>query len=99
MHSHALLLPQVHGLAHQVDGVTGFGDRGFADSAVEGDGFELSVPGRETVKPSWETGLLSRKRERICWGTEGFESISLQRRVNCEPDLLDRHPCPRVPVS
>ena len=24
-----------------------------------------------TVKPSWETGLLSRKRERICWGTEG----------------------------
>src|SRR5437867_1107928 len=66
----ALLLPQVHGLAHQVDGVTGFGDRGFADSAVEGDGFELSVPGRETVKPSWETGLLSRKRERICWGTE-----------------------------
>jgi len=23
------------------------------------------------VKPSYETGLLSRKRERICWGTEG----------------------------
>ena len=42
-----------------------------ADSPPEGDGFELSVPGRETVKPSWETGLLSRKRERICWGTEG----------------------------
>jgi len=41
------------------------------DSPLEGDGFELSVPGRETVKPSWETGLLSRKRERICWGTEG----------------------------
>src|SRR5204863_7938607 len=31
--------------------------------------FELSVPGRETVKPPWETGLLPRKRERICWGT------------------------------
>ena len=42
----------------------------FPDSPLEGDGFELSVPGRETVKPSWETGLLSRKRERICWGTE-----------------------------
>src|ERR1700726_2846860 len=24
------------------------------DSAVEGDGFEISVPGRDTVKPSWE---------------------------------------------
>src|ERR1700676_2866700 len=23
------------------------------------------------AKPSWETGLLSRKRERIRWGTEG----------------------------
>jgi hypothetical protein len=23
------------------------------------------------ARPSWETGLLSRKRERICWGTEG----------------------------
>ena len=25
-----------------------------ADSLQEGDGFELPVPGRETVKPSWE---------------------------------------------
>jgi hypothetical protein len=25
----------------------------------------------QTVKPSWEAGLVSRKRERICWGTEG----------------------------
>jgi hypothetical protein len=24
------------------------------DSSLEGDGFEISVPGRETVKPSWE---------------------------------------------
>src|ERR1700719_3763710 len=24
------------------------------DSTLEGDGFEISVPGRETVKPSWE---------------------------------------------
>ena len=46
------------------------GRTGFAqDSSLEGDGFELSVPGRETVKPSWETGLLSRKRERI-WCSE-----------------------------
>ncbi len=41
------------------------------DSPLEGNGFELSVPGRETFKLSWETGLLSRKRERICSGTEG----------------------------
>src|ERR1700726_4822958 len=47
------------------------GARFAADSPLEGNEFELSVPGRETVKPSWETGLLSRKRERICWGTEG----------------------------
>jgi len=33
-----------------------------------GGGFELSIPGRETVKPSWEADLLS-KRERICRGT------------------------------
>jgi hypothetical protein len=26
----------------------------FHDSLLEGDGFELPVPGRETVKPSWE---------------------------------------------
>ena len=25
-----------------------------SDSLLEGDGFEISVPGRETVKPSWE---------------------------------------------
>jgi hypothetical protein len=42
-----------------------------ADSPLEGDGFEPSVPGRETIKPLWERRLLSRKRERICSGTEG----------------------------
>jgi len=31
-------------------------DRWFADSPVEGSGFEPSVPGRE-IKPLWETGL------------------------------------------
>jgi hypothetical protein len=41
------------------------------DWLLEGDGFELPVPGRETVKPSWGTGRLSRNREPICWGTEG----------------------------
>src|ERR1700737_4075010 len=57
------------------------------DSPLEGDGFELSVPGRETVKPSWETGLLSRKRERICWGTEGSNPpppAASQRRTRPE---------------
>src|SRR5580704_3265938 len=47
------------------------GKRFARDSSVEGAGFELSVPGRKIVKPAWETGLLHRKRERICWGTEG----------------------------
>jgi hypothetical protein len=61
------------------------------DSPLEGDGFELSVPGRETLKPSWETGLLS-KRERICGsvGEPKVRIISLQRRVTCEPDFLDQ---------
>src|SRR6202040_1464623 len=50
------------------------------DSPLEGDGFELSVPGREPVKPSWEKGLLSGCGSEaqgigflnppICWGTE-----------------------------
>jgi len=31
-------------------------DRFAPDSPLEGTGFELLVPGRETVKPSWETG-------------------------------------------
>jgi len=44
-------------------------DRGFADSPLEGDGFELPVPGREPVRRG--TGLKSRKRERTCSGTEG----------------------------
>ena len=35
--------------------------RSAIDSALEGDGFELSVPGRESVN-IMESGLLSRKR-------------------------------------
>jgi hypothetical protein len=49
------------------------------DSALEGDGFELSVPGRESVN-IMESGLLSRKRGGSV-GERRFESISLQRRV------------------
>jgi hypothetical protein len=62
------------------------GGRFAADSTLEGDGFELSVPGRETVKPPWETGLLSGKTEADLLGNRRFESSSLQRRV-CEPSV------------
>src|ERR1700730_15586248 len=50
-------------------------------SSLEGDGFELSVPGRETVKPSWETGLLVWKTGADLLGNRRFESISHQRGV------------------
>jgi hypothetical protein len=57
-----------------------------ADSPLEGNGFELPVPGREAVNrdgrrtgcPEIGTDLLRNRR---------FESISLQQRVRCEPDL------------
>jgi hypothetical protein len=65
-------------------GVAGMGrarDRKFADSTLEGDGFKLLVPGRETIKPSsggpdslLKTAAdLSRDRK--------FESVSLRQRV------------------
>jgi hypothetical protein len=40
------------------------------DSPLEGDGFELSVPGCETAigQPSWGAELVARIRERICGG-------------------------------
>src|ERR1700730_14491042 len=56
------------------------------NSALEGDGFGLPIPGREAVKPSCETvsktgaGLLGNRR---------VESISLQRGV-CEPSVPQR---------
>src|ERR1700737_860601 len=53
------------------------------DSPLEGDGFELPVPGREAVKPSCETVS---KTGADLLGNRRFESISLQRRVRCEPD-------------
>src|SRR5437773_930861 len=60
------------------------------DSLLEGDGFGLPVPSasHETVKPPWETGLLSRKRGADLVRNQRFESISLQRRVRNEPDPL-----------
>jgi hypothetical protein len=61
------------------------------DSPLEGDGFELSVPGRETVKPIVGDGTTSSKTEADLLRNRKFESISLQRRVNCEPDLRGRH--------
>jgi hypothetical protein len=56
-------------------------------SPLEGDGFELPVPGRETVKPPWETGLLSGKTEADLLRNRRFESSSLQRGVSCEPEF------------
>jgi hypothetical protein len=63
MHSHALVLPQVDGLAYEVDGMTGFADRGFADPAMEGTGFERSVP-RKT--PGVRVGVGDRSRHLFC---------------------------------
>jgi hypothetical protein len=61
------------------------GVRFVADSPVEGDGFEPSVPlGREVPEKSDKTvstnGL-------FFTGDQGFESVFLQRRVRCEPDF------------
>jgi hypothetical protein len=55
------------------------------DSALEGGGFEPSVPGRETVKPSRgnEPSCLE-KRADLFWNRR-FESTSLQRGVRNEP--------------
>src|SRR6516162_7961199 len=58
-----------------------FKELGSHDSSLEGDGFNLLVPGRETVKPSWgdRTAVLTTSAElsRNRW----FESRLLQRRV------------------
>src|SRR6202030_507279 len=64
---------------------------------VEGGGFDLSIPGRETVKPSWEADLLS-KRERICRGTEGSNpspssgesDANLTSSIRCEDESRHR---------
>jgi hypothetical protein len=45
------------------------------DSLMEGDGFELLVPGRETVKPSWDDCLENGSGS---VGEPKFESVFLQ---------------------
>ena len=67
-------------------------DREFADSLLEGDGFEPSVPlAKESVsrKGKCDKGGGLEKR---CpsYGDRRFESRFLHRRVLCEPDFLDR---------
>src|ERR1700724_3323672 len=47
--------------------------------------YHLPVPGREAVKPSCETVS---KTGADLLGNRRFESISLHRRVNCEPGFL-----------
>jgi hypothetical protein len=49
------------------------------DSPLEGDGFEPSVPGRETVNPIVGDGTACSKMGGDLLGIRKFESISLQR--------------------
>jgi hypothetical protein len=58
------------------------------DSTVEGDGFEPSVPGRETVNPIVGDGTACSKTGADLLGNRKFEPISLQRRVRSEPCLI-----------
>ena len=51
-----------------------------ADSLLEGNGFELSVPGREIVKPSWETGLAVSKIGADLSGNRRFDRAAATRR-------------------
>src|SRR5580704_4196786 len=55
-------------------------------SPLEGDGFEPSVPGRETVNPIVGDGTACSKTGADLLGNRKFESISLQQRVGCELD-------------
>jgi hypothetical protein len=55
-------------VAHALQHLNAWLEREAVAGERGGGGFELSIPGRETVKPSWEADLLS-KRERICRGT------------------------------
>jgi hypothetical protein len=51
------------------------------DSLLEGDGFEPSVPGRETVNPIVGDGTACSKMGADLLGNRKFESISLQQGV------------------
>jgi len=55
------------------------------DSLLEGDGFEPSVPDRQSVI-AW----LFRNSGADLLESRRFESISLQRGVSCEPDFLEQ---------
>ena len=74
----AQTLPKVH-YADCVAFKTQRQNRFATDSPLEGDGFKLLVPGRETVKPSWgdRTAVLTTSAElsRNRW----FESVFLQQ--------------------
>src|SRR4029077_17854186 len=69
---------------------TGREGRRFADSAVEGDGFEPSVPGTKEPVFVAEGELRDRtgatKKVLFLMRYRWFESISLQRGVRCKPD-------------
>src|ERR1700730_13520873 len=62
------------------------------DSSLEGDGFEPSVPGRETVNPIVGDGTACSKTGADLLGNRKFESISLQRGVHCETDFRGLNP-------
>jgi hypothetical protein len=64
------------------------------NSALEGDGFGLPIPGREAVKPSCETVS---KTGADLLGNRRFESISLQQRVCKPPVPLGRGAEPEMP--
>ena len=56
-------------MAHALQHLNAWLEREAVAGERGGGGFELSIPGRETVKPSWEADLS---------GNRKFESISLQ---------------------
>jgi len=69
------------------------------DSSLEGDGFELFAGGRWIrTFGSWSRdrqtvmgdGTAFSKTEADLFGNRKFESISLQRGVDCEPDFRGR---------
>ena len=74
-------------------------------SPLEGDGFEPSVPGRETVNPIVGDGTACSKTGADLLGNRKFESISLQERVRCEPhsdcvkSRIERIPVRRMTVE
>src|ERR1700719_550816 len=56
------------------------------DSPLEGDGFEPSVP--QQIRSRFRESRVAWRFDRLATRNWKFESISLQRRVICEPDFL-----------